>query len=588
MDTDKDKTTNEEQRRHRDSASVVAQQTCGSVAIPKAHQRLVRERAALVPAPDEAKKRELASSLAHAVVREIDYATAKTVILKYEWLENMGTTEHTFGLYFGEYLAGVVCFGRTAGTEVISSVAGKPNARRVITLCRGACVHWAHEHSASFLISAACRLMVAKGYHIFVAYADPEAGEIGTIYQSANWHYCGKTQPTLKFRSPAGTVKDARLVHCYTRDRRGGKLAYRRTRAAQMKMMKEQGDVFFLGGSKHRYVRIYGDRRTVRALRKALRWKVSPYPKRASLKATVVEPPRQTRFDPASPLQPSCNDSSSQVVSNEGTTTEVMASRAKAAKTAVQPLSIALYPGRKQWFVRQAAKFFRAHQCQTLIEPFAGSAVVGISLLYAGVIERLVLVEKDERIACMLEGIVNDPNLADRYAAFDCTRANVEQLLRDEKSAFRYLVQARCTNRAKFDGGLRKVIDSRWCRDMVVRNIRRLYAMRDRIEVIKGDGLEVMCSYADDPNVGCFADPTYTADVRSKGHTVYRDHKIDHRKLFSILAGWRGPWLLTEDNSRMIRHLARCYRFATKRILMTAGDNKRKKELVLWRRRRLF
>jgi hypothetical protein len=280
-----------------------AQRKCGNGAGAKAHQRIIKEQAALVPEPDEHRKRELASSLANAVVREIDHATAKTIILKYEWLKNMGTTEFSFGLYFGEYMAGVVCFGRTAGNRVNASVAGEPNAQEVITLCRGACKHWAHEHAASFLISAACRLMGAKGYRIFVAYADPEAGEIGTVYQSANWLYCGMTNPTLKFRTSDGKVKDARLVHAYTRDRRGGKLAYRRTRAEQMRMMKEQGYVFFLGGAKHRYVRILGDRRTVRALRKALAWRVLPYPKRASLKATAVEPPRQTRFDPASPLQ---------------------------------------------------------------------------------------------------------------------------------------------------------------------------------------------------------------------------------------------------------------------------------------------
>jgi hypothetical protein len=308
---------------------IVALRKCGNGVGAKAHQRLIKEQAALTPEPDEHRKRELASSFANAVVRKIDYATAKTVILKYEWLKNFGTTEFSFGLYFGKYLAGVVCFGRTAGSNVTSSVAGGPNAQKAITLCRGACVHWAHEHSASYLISAACRLMVAKGYNIFVGYADPEAGEIGTVYQSANWLYCGTTNPTLKFRTPDGTVKDARLVHSYTRDRRGGRLAYRRTRAEQMRMMKEQGYEFFLGGSKYRYVSVCGNRRTVRALRKALAWRVLPYPKRASLKATVVEPPRQTRFDPASPPQ----NSSPNLVTNKSTPSGVAASTTTGIQT---------------------------------------------------------------------------------------------------------------------------------------------------------------------------------------------------------------------------------------------------------------
>jgi site-specific DNA-adenine methylase len=249
----------------------------------------------------------------------------------------------------------------------------------------------------------------------------------------------------------------------------------------------------------------------------------------------------------------------------------------------VEVVSTLLYAGRKSWFVKYPAKYFRKHPCTTLIEPFAGSAIVGLSLLNAGMIEHLLLVEKDPRIVCLLRGMVNDPKLADRYAAFECTSKNVGRLLREEKSAFRYLVQSRCANRGKFDGGLRTVIDSRWCRDLVVTNLRRVYAMRERITVIEGDGLEVMRKHSDDPSIGCFADPAYTADIKSKGDTVYRHHKIDHQKLFSLLSRWRGPFLMTEDNSRTVRRLALCYRFRSKKVGMVTAGNKKKNELMLWR-----
>ena len=256
--------------------------------------------------------------------------------------------------------------------------------------------------------------------------------------------------------------------------------------------------------------------------------------------------------------------------------------------SAVLPISIAPYPGKKEWFVPYAAKFFRAHPCQTLIEPFAGSAIVGLSLLHAGIIEGLVLVEKDERIACLLNGLLSDPELADRYEAFKCTLENVKNLLRTEQSAFRYLVQSRCCNRARFDGGLYTQIDSHWCCEKVVANIRRVYAMRDRIKVVHGDALEEMRKCAADRTVGCFADPPYTADISGKGHSLYLHHKLDHKNLFALLAQWRGSWLLTEDNSRMVRRLAACYRFNSKRVRMKTADNKRKSELVMWRKRRVF
>jgi DNA adenine methylase len=260
----------------------------------------------------------------------------------------------------------------------------------------------------------------------------------------------------------------------------------------------------------------------------------------------------------------------------------------KSASSAVLPISVAQYAGRKQWLLPYVAKFFREHPCTTLIEPFAGSAIVGLSLLYAGIVERLVLVEKDKRIACLLKGLVQDPELADRYAKFKCTKNNVKELLRTEQSPFRYLVQSRCCNRGRFDGGLYRKTDSHWCRELIVANLRRVHAMRDRIEVVNGEAMEEMRKHAADPSAGCFADPPYTADVRSKGHVVYLHHRLDHQRLFSLLAGWRGPWLLTEDNSRMVRRLVACYRFNVKRARMKTSDNRRKNELVVWRKRRIF
>jgi hypothetical protein len=259
----------------------------------KCHQRVIRERMADHPDPKLKEKRALAADFNNAIVREISYDEAQNLILANEWLGNMGTTEFSFGLYFGDHLAGVACFGRTAGTKVAESVCGGEHAHRVATLCRGACVHWAHPHSASFLINAACREMASgKHYNLFIGYSDFQAGEIGTVYQASNWLYCGTTNPTEKFRTPSGEVKDARLVSAYSRDRTGGTLKYKRTRAEQKQLLMEEGCEFFKdGGRKHRYVGIYGDRRIKRILRRALRWEVLKYPKRAPSPEDRVQVP---------------------------------------------------------------------------------------------------------------------------------------------------------------------------------------------------------------------------------------------------------------------------------------------------------
>jgi hypothetical protein len=272
----------------------------------KAHRRKIRESHATLPDPLLAEKQALASSLSNATVTEITYQEAKKVILKYEWLHSMGTTDFSFGLYFGEHLAGVVCFGRTAGTKSAASVCGPEYTHKVKTLCRGACVHWAHPHSASFLISRACRLMSEKGFHIFVAYSDAEAGEVGTVYQATNWLHCEPTkQGSSQFVWPGkkgegfkdGELRDERLISAATRIREfadHGIAPYRIkcTRRELREQMVEEGFLFFKSTPKRRYVTFCGDKRLERELRAALRWKVLPYPKRVcGLEVTNGEHP---------------------------------------------------------------------------------------------------------------------------------------------------------------------------------------------------------------------------------------------------------------------------------------------------------
>jgi hypothetical protein len=289
---------------------------------PKAWQRIIREaQAALDPRP--------VASLEDAIVTEIPYEEAKKIILKYEWLGNMGTTERAFGLYIGQELAGVVCFGRTAGNNTAKSIAGKKWAEHVVTLSRGACVHWAPPHAASFLISAACRQMTKlagwktklgnqrKPSYIVVAYSDPEAGEIGTVYQACNWLYCGKGSAIEQFKDPIdGKWKDVRLIHAKTRDRKGlhapdkkgrayfefdGKKYFvgdivpdgrkvlgsvgsprlqSRTRTQVLKKLRAAGAEFRTTNPKHRYIGIFADRRTRRQILRDMKWAPFPYPKR--------------------------------------------------------------------------------------------------------------------------------------------------------------------------------------------------------------------------------------------------------------------------------------------------------------------
>jgi len=285
------------------------------------HQRKIRNEKASKPLPDEHHRRAAASSYDNAVVCEITRDEAKSVILDYEWLGNMGTSQYFVGLFFGWYLAGVACFGSTAGSQVPQSICGTEHADKVVTLVRGACVHWADrtigEHTgaaASYLINRACDLLAKKtpARNIFVAYSDVEAGEIGTVYQAANWLYVGAGGTPTLYVHPDGRKKDSRVIGTMTRSRKGrpdrktatpemmrawasemaakgykvhdGKTPYfeKMTRKQAHDKLVAEGFVPQKGTAKHRYIHFAGDKRTLRVLHKALKLKVLPYPKRGS------------------------------------------------------------------------------------------------------------------------------------------------------------------------------------------------------------------------------------------------------------------------------------------------------------------
>jgi hypothetical protein len=75
---------------------------------------------------------------------------------------------------------------------VFSKMLGE-NTRKVERLIsRGASISFAPKNTASYTISRAIRWCVENTpFRLFCAYSDPEAGELGTIYQSLNFYYLG-------------------------------------------------------------------------------------------------------------------------------------------------------------------------------------------------------------------------------------------------------------------------------------------------------------------------------------------------------------------------------------------------------------
>jgi len=189
--------------------------------------------------------------LDRAVVMEIPFRMARSFILQYEYLGTMPSGFRTaYGLFWDHTLGCCCVFGSPNPMQIAKSMFGGKHMDSIMQIHRGASTWWAHEHSASFLIGESLRRLKAKGWKAVVAFADPQAGEIGTVYQATNWLCCGLTTKRPDYLDSGGRRQVG--VFRVTQDM---------TRTVRPR--------------KWRYVYILDKR-----VRKDMRWIPVPYPKR--------------------------------------------------------------------------------------------------------------------------------------------------------------------------------------------------------------------------------------------------------------------------------------------------------------------
>lgn len=241
----------------------------------KAHQRIIREREASGDTTDwrlfEDDYQSVNCDISNAVVREVSYGTAKEIIMKYEWLGSMpAAVIKCFGIFYDHLCAGVVVYS-TEYSENLGVWDKFGYTNKMILLSRGACVHWAHEHSASKLIRQSMRMLPDK-YEVVTCTVDPAAGEIGTIYQACGFYYVGAMREANR---------DAWMIN--------GKLVGERSLRKMIGTQKKEEVLkrfphaeFVKQFNKGRYFAFRGSRLVKRTHLAALEHLIKPYPKRVN------------------------------------------------------------------------------------------------------------------------------------------------------------------------------------------------------------------------------------------------------------------------------------------------------------------
>lgn len=123
----------------------------------------------------------------------------KNFIERHEWLGKLPkfpTHRFTARLKKNGILAGVVVMSTP---NTFSYILGKENRDKEKLVARGASISWTPKNLGSWMVSNSVKWMVRNtDFRVFTAYSDPEAKELGTIYQAMNWIYLGQTSGTLK------------------------------------------------------------------------------------------------------------------------------------------------------------------------------------------------------------------------------------------------------------------------------------------------------------------------------------------------------------------------------------------------------
>ena len=208
-------------------------------------------------------------ALENYTIRQIDYRTAMELIVLEHYLHRKAPCSVAFGLFLGEELKGVVCYGTPSSAPLRGGIAGLENASNVVELTRLWVCDSVPRNGESFLIG---RTIGRAGKEIVVSFAEIQQGHLGIVYQATNWIYTG-----LSAKRTNWTI-EGMDKHCQT-------LADKYTAA---EIREKYGDRFSLQERprKHRYVFINAKGRRRIELLAALKYKQQPYPKAANVICT--------------------------------------------------------------------------------------------------------------------------------------------------------------------------------------------------------------------------------------------------------------------------------------------------------------
>lgn len=251
------------------------------------------------------------------------------------------------------------------------------------------------------------------------------------------------------------------------------------------------------------------------------------------------------------------------------------------------------YPGGKTWLYPFAKQWLLAQRKNRLIELFAGGASIGLTAGIEGLVNQVVLVEKDYDIYAFWKTVFSEDDrwLANKLIKFDLNEKNLEYAFENKENSLRDRAFATLLANRTNHGGIMangsgrikhgengKGISSRWYPKTLYNRILQISHHKAKFTIIHGDALEYLENNLSSEDL-FFIDPPYT----KAGKRLYTHFSIDHSKLFSLCNLCESDFLLTYDEADEIKELASKYNFRIEKILMQTTHLLKKYELLISR-----
>jgi hypothetical protein len=235
----------------------------------KAHQRIIKEEKMVgIQCQSSFLDYPIDPEIKLSEVMQIDYKTASTIILEYEWIGTMPlpkSIRYMYGIYFDGVLGGAIVYVEPSTRQFFEKY-----PRQVVQLNRGATSHWTPRNTASRLIGKSLKYLREEGVKAIIAYCTKEAGEIGVIYQACNFTYVGETSPSKVYYLDKHWVSERTLAD---------KTAWAKTKSQAWKDKFKNLQFKYLEG-KYKYVLFIGNKREEKTFMDEYNYTSKEYPHR--------------------------------------------------------------------------------------------------------------------------------------------------------------------------------------------------------------------------------------------------------------------------------------------------------------------